>query len=272
LGTVAPAELTRARRALHWAAQVPAYAGAAFVEPAADDSHMALTWVSPEVTALASQPSSRAGRVVSLDVTTLAVTLLGPGRVAEDHLDLGNRTLAEALAWVTAAFAPDAPRTPPVPFPPYEMPEPPAGAAGALGAPDVAAALLELARWYHDADLLLQQVRATVAGASPVRCWPHHFDIATLVTVAPGKTIGVGLSPGDGSYAEPYLYLTPWPHRPDAPLPALEGGGHWHRDGWFGAVLPGTLLVKDSAPTGQAAHAQAFLASALNASHALLDI
>jgi hypothetical protein len=78
--------------------------------------------------------------------------------------------------------------------------------------------------------------------ASEVRCWPHHFDIATLIEVARGKTIGVGMEPGDVYYDEPYFYVNLHP-RPAAPPTALLGGhGTWHTHEWIGAVLPVSRL------------------------------
>ena len=51
-------------------------------------------------------------------------------------------------------------------------------------------------------------------GPSPVRCWPHHFDIATCVALESGdpereRGIGTGLSPGDGTYGQPYFHVNP---------------------------------------------------------------
>lgn len=77
---------------------------------------------------------------------------------------------------------------------------------------------------------------------SRVRCWPHHFDVATLIALDDdahqehARSINVGMSPGDGSIARPYFYVTPWPP-PDKSLPALDGGGRWHREGFTAAVL-----------------------------------
>ena len=110
-----------------------------------------------------------------------------------------------------------------------------------------------------------------------MRCWPHHFDLATLVSVpggAPGdaRTIGVGLSPGDGSYAEPYFYVTPWPS-PDSPaLPELPAGADWHRTGWFGAVLTATAIFHDAggSPPTRARMVREFLDVASRASRVLL--
>ena len=57
-------------------------------------------------------------------------------------------------------------------------------------------------------------------------CWPHHFDIATLVKLEDGqpanaRSIGVGVSPGDEYYAQPYVYVSPWPRFDAGKLPDL---------------------------------------------------
>jgi hypothetical protein len=102
-----------------------------------------------------------------------------------------------------------------------------------------------------------------------VRCWPHHFDIATLLPGpaagggAQQRTIGVGLSPGDASYGEPYWYVTPWPYPPPPEqLPALPGGGAWHRRGWFGAVLTATAALRPPTAAERARGVSAFIAAA----------
>ena len=72
-----------------------------------------------------------------------------------------------------------------------------------------------------------------------IRIWPHHFDLGAILYLDPTddhRQIGIGLSPGDGSYAEPYLYATPFPLAKDAALPSLPSGT-WRREGWTGAVL-----------------------------------
>ncbi|MFN8583262.1 MAG: hypothetical protein U0163_20085 [Gemmatimonadaceae bacterium] len=100
---------------------------------------------------------------------------------------------------------------------------------------------MELSRYYHDAWLLTSQIAAESAGASEPRCWPHHFDLATLIALpgAPRRTIGVGVSPGDHYYSEPYIYVGPYPYPPANRLGALPSG-HWHTDEWTGAVLTAT--------------------------------
>lgn len=72
---------------------------------------------------------------------------------------------------------------------------------------------------------------------SPVRCWPHHFDIATLHMLGDGKTIGIGLSPGDDSIRDPYWYVNLWPYPHPSRLQPLQFG-MWFTEGWTGAEMP----------------------------------
>ncbi len=91
---------------------------------------------------------------------------------------------------------------------------------------------LALARYYGNVDRILREVR----------CWPHHFDIGTVVdlkSTAEGCSIGLGLSPGDESYDQPYFYVNPYPNPDLSALPPLLAGDHWHTQGWMGVVATG---------------------------------
>jgi hypothetical protein len=101
-----------------------------------------------------------------------------------------------------------------------------------------------LEAWYAGADPLIRSIAGKDSRASAVRCWPHHFDLACLIQVSTEQSIGVGFSPGDGSYQLPYFYVTPWPY-PATSLPTLEVGA-WHTDGWTGAVLQTKELMGKS--------------------------
>ena len=105
-------------------------------------------------------------------------------------------------------------------------------------------------RGYFDlASKLLTEVADENSNASDILCWPHHFDIATLITISDSgnpetaSSIGVGLSPGDNHYSEPYFYISPWPH-PDSyqDLPKLSIG-HWHTENFFSAILTATEIL-----------------------------
>ena len=134
---------------------------------------------------------------------------------------------------------------------PYEIPVYPT-AQGEPFQVEEKEAFYELANYFANADLVLRSMAQETTGASEVRCWPHHFDIATLITLAAhedpekAKTIGVGFSPGDGNYDRPYFYVTPWPYPKvtQKELPALPAGGFWHTRGWIGAILSQTELAE----------------------------
>jgi hypothetical protein len=108
--------------------------------------------------------------------------------------------------------------------------------------------LEELSRWFANGASTLEQLRSAEPGASEVRCWPHHFDIATLITLGPEVTVGAGIEPGDVYYEEPYLYVNARPQPRGRALPeTLAGGGFWHTHEWIGAVLPASRLDPNGA-------------------------
>ena len=84
-----------------------------------------------------------------------------------------------------------------------------------------------------------------------MRCWPHHFDLATLTTLTardPTGYIGAGLSPGDDYYDEPYFYVSIHPKPDPAALPDLPALGHWHQRDFIGAVATARSIVAAKNP------------------------
>jgi hypothetical protein len=268
LGTFAPRSLVDARVELHWAAQVLSAVGTGWVERRDDDSHTSMEWRQPGVFV----GGTNAGTAIALSIanlTLLAVRNDPSASVAgsvTDEFALTGRTLTEALAWADermATAAGTAPRG--LQLPTYDMPDHRVVHGAHFDTPQPA--LVELADWYANADALLRAAALREPGATPIRCWPHHFDIAAIAYLDPARAlpsapqIGFGLSPGDSSYPEPYFYLTPYPIAVGKELPPLPGG-HWHRQGWTGAVLTGSELLESSDP---AQHAARFLEQALAA-------
>ena len=146
-----------------------------------------------------------------------------------DSFALTGHTLADAFRFAGVPFVrPDG-------LPSHRV------ADGAPFTPDPAA-LETLDALYANAARELERVRASQAGAGPVRLWPHHFDIATLISRRgdgsgePERQVGCGFVAGDAQIPEPYWYVTPWPYPPADALPALSMG-RWNTKGWTGAVL-----------------------------------
>ena len=213
------------RLELHWAAQIPAAAARALVPAARDYSHTALTW---EGGALRTAPLGKAGDDVALELADFSIRLSREGQ--REHLSLADRTVHEALRWLGERLGER------LDLLDHDLPSHGVGRGEPFAVPD-RAHLQGLSAWFANADDALREVTATLPNASPVRCWPHHFDIASLVSVGDGASIGVGMSPGDASYGSPYFYVTPWPYPVDAVLPSLSNGARWHTEGWVGAVF-----------------------------------
>lgn len=265
LGGVSPRELADDHLQLHHAVQLLAAFGQNHLRPRDDDSHRSMTWDGGHGRFLTdpTEDGLRAG----LAVATLELQLLrGPDGLAT--LDLRGRTDADAHDWLVGAIA-DARDDEPAELtrPEYEIPAHPVQD----GTPfePTQEGLAELAGWYHNAALVLHGLTEGDPDAEPVRCWPHHFDIATLITVVPARkgasarTTGAGLTPNDGSYPELYLYVNAWPAPDLATLPDLDGPGRWHVEGWVGAVLMATELVNAGDAAAQEARARSFFENAL---------
>lgn len=258
-------ELTLARRDTYFAAQVPSALGATLLAAPADSSHTCLHWEAGHG-ALVGQPVQ--GVRAGLDLAGLRWLLLRGEQVIATQRARGL-TLANGLSWLRHAASeaglPDRDLKPDG----YQLPAD-ALATGALGIsqePDRVA----LAGWFHDADLLLEQVRAAHPAAGPVRVWPHHFDIATLLDLGQGqgqgqdeigpRSVGVGMSPGDQAIPQPYFYVSPWP------VPARRQGpdlprGRWHTQGWFGALLKAQEVPLSDTETALSSFLDAAIAGA----------
>jgi hypothetical protein len=229
------------RLALHFGLQPVAAVAFTFILTRADFLHTVQRWNRAR-RAFVGLPTP-AGFAAALDPIAAALCLHA-GENELDRLPLPGRTLDEAYAWLAATIARHFGDRSALVRPAHDLPDHPI--AHGQPFPSVSpAAATELAAWFELADAALAAVGARVLGAAPHCIWPHHFDMATLVELGDGKSIGLGFSPGDGAYAAPYFYVNLWPY-PDAgtDLPALAGGGHWHTEGWTGAVLTADTLLQ----------------------------
>ena len=279
LGDPAPGAIADARLQLHWALQLLGAFGESFVSHRSDYSHSAATW-SPERRAFLSAEAGRGVPIrLGLEPGHFTYRLFGPGPSASEAFDLRGRTRSEAAEWLQAELADRLGESAQAFVSP--APDIPSHRVG-LGAEYSAgpAELAEVERWFHDASLLLEAVSAAEEGASAVRCWPHHFDIAVLIDldyeadppVGPedARSIGIGMTPGDDSYPDPYFYVTPWPYPAEDQLPKLPPPATWHTMNWIGAVLTAENLVSAGDEGAQATRAASFARAAIAGSRALL--
>lgn len=270
VGLIPPTGLVEARLLAHHAVQWAARGARALLPAVADDSHTNLGW-DDGLGALLTHRLPEGGRLrLGLSIEDLTLLVVVGDRVT-DRLPLDGREDAEAGRWVAERLLAHGldPSHLGAPLP-YELPYHPLVEGAAYEAARRMGALGALARWYGNAAHVLEAIGAAHAdvrpGPSPVRCWPHHFDIATLIRFDDesdedrARSIGVGLSPGDEYHAEPYFYANPWPAPAARDLPPLPPPGRWQTDGFVGAVATGTDVV---AQPDQAAAVRACLDRAI---------
>lgn len=263
-------DLTQARLQLHYAIQFIAATGAALAEAQPDYSHTSVSW-NPERqwfvgVAIAAPSPFR----VALDPVGLILMVLNAQNQPLASLPLDHQTMTQGLDWLKAELTTLGVETDRITFLSYPPDFP--DHAVAHGAPFDAGqpqARVALVRYYDRTYAWLQDIVMATEGASAIHIWPHHFDLATLISLSGTKdgeamSIGVGLSPGDDNDSEPYWYVTPYPYPSGAALPELAGQGEWHTQQWVGAVLRAAQVERE----GQV---EAFLESAIAASLELLQ-
>lgn len=269
LGKVDPGGLTEARLQAHQAVQWLARTAYANLEATPGDSHANLGWNGVYGALMTRTLPNDVVVGLRLRDLTLFVERDGAASMAlslegADNFDAG-RWLADELARCGLAPARyDAGL-------PYgdDLPDRVTGLEGAYSVVKSVAQMKVLSGWFSNADAALRTICEENADLSPgpseVRCWPHHFDIATLISLDDrdperARSIGVGLSPGDGSIDEPYFYVSPWPAPDASVLPPLPGIGRWNTEGFVGAIATGT----DIATAADQSAVMAFLRGAVS--------
>lgn len=275
-----PGELTDARLQAHWAIQLVDVVGRRLVPEQDDFAHLSLTWLPP--LGILAGGFTEHGLRAGLRLRDLSLAVLDADDRVEWSLPLDGKTLAEATEWLQGVLIEEGEARVDLEPGREDLPE----HAVARGEPfhlDEREHFAQLSLWFGNLATILEVLSHNTLGARPARAWPHHFDLATLIQLEPegadeekDRSINVGLSPGDGSYDEPYLYVTPWPPPGSVETTPLDGNGHWHTDRFTAAVLPSHRLpdTEDSNPDGraqvQAEQAFTFLRSAICACRSLL--
>ena len=258
-------QLSEARLQAHYAVQWLARTARAYIQPQPDDGHTSLLW-DRSLDGLMTQALPDGTRL-SLQIADLSLAWHGGTRAGPvQSFGLNQQPDTQARQWLGAQLAArglearalDAAS-------PYPLPAHAIAQGAVYDAAGCADALAELAAWYGNAELLLSGVQSQMLerklAASPVCCWPHHFDIATLIAL-PTRTagvtgyVGVGLSPGDDYYDEPYYYVSVYPRPDAAALPSLPALGFWHTHEFTAAVSPTHSIV---AAKDQMSETDAFL-------------
>jgi hypothetical protein len=267
--------LASARKQLHQAAQLPAIASRCLNPKDSGDNLAALIWDKSNKMLISPSLGESEFRT-ALDIADFQLAIINEKGESVNSLDLNTKTYDEAFNWLAeilkqlGLYSYKLNKNLP-----YQIPEYPT-AKGRPFKNTNPAAFTELQNYYSNAAFILENLSKKEKNISPVRCWPHHFDIAILITIErnpdpeKSKTIGVGLSPGDDSYTEPYFYISPWPYPEDKDdLPKLDYG-HWHKHGWFGGVLTSTDIICHKDKSEQLKIVECFVYAGINNLNKLL--
>ena len=274
-GAVPATDLVDLRLQCHHAAQIVVSVGVSLLPAKPDDSHTNLEWLTREAALAGRLAPARHPFRAALRIKDLTLLMCDADGVSWAQYPLGSHTVAEAMAWLAQRITDtggEADKLTPKKH--YAIPDHPVASGGRFTptAGTAASAFMELGAYYAGADFLLRELEAVTEGASEVRCWPHHFDLATLISLPgnpAGRTVGAGLSPGDDSYPEPYYYVTPYPYPPSRTQPGLPAG-RWHTAGWFGAVLRGSDFAPLPGADAQQSRVKGFLEAAVAACREML--
>jgi hypothetical protein len=244
--SVAPAALTAARFMTHKSVQLVSMAARVNLDAKDDDSHANLGW-HRGFNGFLSRPIGKGEKSVEValipDHFELAI-YRGADRLVS--LALEGVAVGDADAWLDAELEKLALKPIAGQLPSYEMPTE-TDAIAAYSKEGQADNFAALSAWFSLSAAILSEFAGRNAALSPgpVRCWAHHYDLATEVTFDGASaesttTIGVGFSPGDEQYGEPYYYVSPWSEIDVKELPAPPVTGHWHTDGFVGIVASAT--------------------------------
>ena len=244
-------EIAQTREQCHQAIQNVAAVGRSFLPPSDEDENANLEWDN-NLQRLVGRwvETSEVTFRSSISISDFTVFLVSQDFETLSSFELHDKTQTDVMVWlerqlgelgfefskINLAYPYDIPEYPTAKGKPFQLTNP--------------EAQRELSRLYHNTDFLLRDFLQRFEETTQVKCWPHHFDIAGRIILlntgdaSTTKSIGVGLSPGDQYYDEPYLYVSPWPY-PARELATIdETLGHWHQDDWIGAVLPVSRVSK----------------------------
>lgn len=233
-------QLSDARLQLHHAAQIPAIIARSYIGKHEEDIHANLGWDAKHQALMTHPILSPSGPIqVGIQLAKHQLILIHLEEVVT--FPLHGKSWESGIHWVLGILEPKGLATGRLDRKqPYEkdLPEFPT-VNGQVFQLKNEEAFVALSSFFSNADFHIQEILSNVPEASAVRCWPHHFDIASLVSHEGSKSVGIGMSPGDASSALPYYYINMWPYPnlEQITLPSLTQGGRWHTEGWTGAVL-----------------------------------
>ena len=269
LNNISLTELAEARKQLHQAVQLVSIPPRSFLPKVKDDHFASLSW-NKKNNLLESQPWGKDKFKTAISFNNFSILLFNANEKVIDSFELNGITYSNAFKKLKMLIKPTGEDVTKLSLSlPYEIPS-------YQTANDIPfnffekSLFVELGNYFNNASLLFEDIVKKRTDATEVSCWPHHFDIATLIVLNDSKdnykSVGVGLSPGDDNYNQPYFYITPWPYpnTENITLPVLPSGGFWHTKGWVGSVMTSENILKINPAEKQYKTVKEFLNSGID--------
>jgi hypothetical protein len=184
IGSISPENLVAAREELHQAVQLIAAAGKYLIPERPDDSQTSMTW-NDQLLALTGEVigAGESTLQIGLRMADVALLIIKSDVTISNELPLKGNTLVSTLEWMKNQINDSGIDSSGVSLQlHYDLP--------AHSLKDGSSFLItnaeeykEVALYFSNASHVLKAVSNMIPNASEVRCWPHHFDLATLITI-----------------------------------------------------------------------------------------
>jgi len=257
-GEVSQNSLINPRLQLHYGALILGSTADSLLEAVDDDSQTNLGFHRSSLSFESHALDGPGQFLLRLEIPTLTLEL----RQRESSVaryGLAGNTMTAALSWVEDQLGRVCGFKSSLSLREYPgFPESPLATGAVFDAP-ATRELTEIAHWFANGWQCLEALRDENSSMSALRVWPHHLDLGGLIPLPGGSDhmIGLGLSPGDGYYNQPYFYCTPYPSPgPEADRPAIPIG-HWHTVDFVSAIATATEI--HASPSALAATQEYFV-------------
>ena len=235
--------LATVREQLHQAVQSVAAVGRHFLESSKEDENAVLQWI-PNPKRLAGKwiETSKGKFRASISFAEGKIYLIDGDVKVIDSFEIHDHTFNQLMVWFeehigklglpTENFNVNLP---------YELPVYPTQKKQAFDLSELALSDA-FAHYYANSRIILEKLRSSFDHVGETTVWPHHFDQAISVMLKDSGNpetstyLGLGLSPGDEYYNQPYFYVNSWPYAEESQLKPLKYVS-WHTENWVGAVL-----------------------------------
>ncbi len=253
LGNKKVDKLTETAIIQHKAIQLIALAGKYLISQEPDDGNISLQWIPKQNFFVGKLIQANPVICFGLDIINFDLVLFNEGIDALSVFNLINRTESEAFEWMKSQLSKfgldkkSLGNKMNYSIKAFENKE------NIIYKPPEYKSTIEWAKLRTNANMLLEFISEDFEFASEIRIWPHHFDSQVFIPLNFNnrkeitKSIRIGLSITDNIINEPYFYVDHFCKKKEmnySKLIDFSDAGKWYINGWKGAALKYTEIIK----------------------------